>query len=1141
MLVRARFRRHVVAGTLLLAMSGCGEPPPVDPGSGGAAATTPAVDRDRAMRATRILEAQEAGDGRYAFTEHGRALGAVHPAQGIGFTLADGALRISNGAGGGLALELVSVGRPGALEPVPEAAELRSDGARARWRHGESIEAWWLNGPLGLEHGFALAGAPAGGGPLVLELAVDGAEVEASPEGARLRAAGGLVVEYTDLFAHDARGVPLAATMEVRAGAIDLVVDDAGALYPVTIDPLVWAQATKLVASNGKANELFGRKVALSGDRAIVGAEAGAYLFERNLVGNWQEVALVAPSYVRAVGISGDRAVVGSPSAESKGAAYVYDRDGTGSWKLAAKLLSDALFPEQFGSAVAVSGDRVLVGAREADLGAQDAGAAYVFERDGAGVWSKVATLTSPLAKALDRFGTAVALSGDYALVGAPDENLVTFDEGAAHVFKRSVAGVWGYHQKLVATDMANQSYFGTSVAIAPGRIVVGAPQHDHAFFWDGAAYVFELDGAFFKPKAELLAKDAAEEDGLGSSVAIDGDRAVAGAPYDDDKGSKSGSAYVFERDGMGVWKQAAKLVAADGAPDDRLGRSVALSGQRMLAGAEQDDDKGTNSGAAYDFAALKGNGDACNAATECASGFCADGVCCNGACAGACDACNLATSKGTCKLVAKGSAGSPSCNPYLCNGTAAVCPVSCAADADCAAGAWCSGGACVPKSELGVACAKSSACQSGFCVDGVCCDSACPGSCNACNVAGSLGACVPAPKGSPGSPSCGAYLCDGVTSACSSKCSADADCSSGAYCAGTSCVPKKINSFKCASAKECASGHCVDGVCCDGACEGACNACDLVGKKGTCALVSLGTPGNPSCTPYACDGASIACPGGCTADAGCQSGHYCNGGQCEKKLDLGSACTAASVCASGHCVDGVCCDGACGAGNDADCQACSVAKGGAADGVCSPLAAGTLCRAAEGACDVAESCDGASGACPADAFAKAGTECRAAAGACDVAENCDGASGACPADAFAKAGTECRAAAGACDVAESCDGASGACPPDAAMPDGASCDDGDACTEGDACQSGVCQSGRDTCGGEGGAGGAGVGASVGAGGGSSSSVTAGGAETSTARAPEEGADGCGCRLATRESARAPWLLVALAALVAARRRRARR
>ncbi len=150
----------------------------------------------------------------------------------------------------------------------------------------------------------------------------------------------------------------------------------------------------------------------------------------------------------------------------------------------------------------------------------------------------------------------------------------------------------------------------------------------------------------------------------------------------------------------------------------------------------------------------------------------------------------------------------------------------------------------------------------------------------------------------------------------------------------------------------------------------------------------------------------------------------------------LGEPCGDASECESGFCADGVCCTTACSGG----CAVCTAAAGSTRDGVCAAAPAGIECRAAAGACDLAETCTGASQACPADGFAAAGVECRASAGDCDPAEACSGAGSTCPADARAPASTVCRAAAGLCDVAERCDGSSVGCPADALASTGTVC-----------------------------------------------------------------------------------------------------
>jgi len=137
----------------------------------------------------------------------------------------------------------------------------------------------------------------------------------------------------------------------------------------------------------------------------------------------------------------------------------------------------------------------------------------------------------------------------------------------------------------------------------------------------------------------------------------------------------------------------------------------------------------------------LRGTGgEACTSNAACATGFCVDGVCCDVACDGACDRCDRAAAPGVCGVAVQGTPPSGSC-AYLCDGVAAACPSSCAADAACAKGFFCAAGACVAGRASGAACACAAgescrACATGFCVDGVCCDTACNGTCQACAAA---------------------------------------------------------------------------------------------------------------------------------------------------------------------------------------------------------------------------------------------------------------------------------------------------------------------------------------------------------------------------------------------------------------------
>lgn len=305
--------------------------------------------------------------------------------------------------------------------------------------------------------------------------------------------------------------------------------------------------------------------------------------------------------------------------------------------------------------------------------------------------------------------------------------------------------------------------------------------------------------------------------------------------------------------------------------------------------------------------------GSACTAAGQCTTGHCVDGVCCNSGCAGGCDSCNLAGSAGTCVIVARGSSGAnPSCGAFLCDGVNASCPSFCASDIDCSQGTFCLGGQCQAKRGLGALCSGNAFCASGFCADGVCCNSACSGgSCDRCDLPGSVGTCKNAPLGSEGTPTCGAYVCNGASAACPSTCSGDANCASGHACVGGSCKPKAANGEACVGATECASGHCADGVCCEASCTGACARCDLPGKKGKCGPAPKASEGK-GCGFYLCDGTNLTCAYQCEKDDDCRDA-YCSDGVCIEKAENGEICEEGSRCKSGFCADGVCCESACG------------------------------------------------------------------------------------------------------------------------------------------------------------------------------------------------------------------------------------
>lgn len=258
-----------------------------------------------------------------------------------------------------------------------------------------------------------------------------------------------------------------------------------------------------------------------------------------------------------------------------------------------------------FGWAVAVDGDTALVGANQAEEpNGSNAGTAYAFTRTDDD-WQREARLVPDDGDQEDHFGESVAVAGDVAIVGAPDEEDPNGPRaGAAYAFTRT-NGDWEQAAKLVPDDGATGDAFGRSVAVSDDTAVIGAPFHQEpgASYIGGAAYVFSPSGGSWQREAKLLADDADGGDAFGDAVAAVDGTAVVGAPGEEDpNGSGSGAAYVFSR-GSNGWRQETKLAAADGDDDDEFGDAVAVADGVAVVGARRDEDpNGGDAGSAYAF-----------------------------------------------------------------------------------------------------------------------------------------------------------------------------------------------------------------------------------------------------------------------------------------------------------------------------------------------------------------------------------------------------------------------------------------------------------------------------------------------------------------------------------------------------------
>lgn len=287
------------------------------------------------------------------------------------------------------------------------------------------------------------------------------------------------------------------------------------------------------------------------------------------------------------VAVRGNIAVVGAPYAtvggnQAQGAVYVFQGVG-GSWVQVQKLtVDDGAAFDQFGAAVAFDGTTVIVGAPDAAVNGNAAqGAAYVFS-EVAGVWTQTQKLLATNGAGSNEFGSAVAVRGDTALIGAVQ---LLNGPGAAYIFTNS-GGTWTQAQELTAEN--GSGTFGDAVALGDNTALIGAQQTDVGGVFDrGAAFVFTNNNGTWTQAAELDATDGARFDSLGSSVALNGTTALIGAPGATVNGSQEGAAYIFTENN-GTWTQTQKLTASDAQYLDGFGSSVALSGAKALIGAPQ-------------------------------------------------------------------------------------------------------------------------------------------------------------------------------------------------------------------------------------------------------------------------------------------------------------------------------------------------------------------------------------------------------------------------------------------------------------------------------------------------------------------------------------------------------------------------
>ena len=390
--------------------------------------------------------------------------------------------------------------------------------------------------------------------------------------------------------------------------------------------PDVWGHVAELTADSGYYGAEFGRSVAIDGSTAVVGKPTGSgrtYVFQQDHGGPnaWGQETYIScqpvftadhDSFGRSVSISGDTAVVGTPSDDSivgtSGSVYVIQRDQgePGAWEKIAKIAAEDSGHGGFSSAVAIDGDRIIVGAPADDLNGTESGSAYIFERDfgGTGAWGQVIKIVPGDGGEYDRFGS-VSVSGDTVVIGAHSDNVNGDYSGSAYVFQRDHGGpgAWGEVIKIIPADGEEGDRFGSSVSICGDTAVIGAGGDDDFGYNSGAAYVLQRDQGGTNSWGQIAKLSTPNGGQFGISVSIDNNTVIVGSPTDHSDDHR-GAAYVFQRDQGGSigWGQVARIAPSDGDWNFYFGRSVSISDDKAVIGTNPNSTSSNNFGSAYIF-----------------------------------------------------------------------------------------------------------------------------------------------------------------------------------------------------------------------------------------------------------------------------------------------------------------------------------------------------------------------------------------------------------------------------------------------------------------------------------------------------------------------------------------------------------
>lgn len=392
-----------------------------------------------------------------------------------------------------------------------------------------------------------------------------------------------------------------------------------------------WGQVKELLTNDPRPTAGFGYSAAIEQDVIVAGApfrndmgatSGRAFMFRRNQGGadNWGQIENFVPSDLAAGDKFGFYSAIGNnvlvtssieddDAANNAGSSYIYEFAGN-AWPNEIKRSAiDAAANDKQGSSIAIYDDIMAVGVADKDDVGNNSGAVYLYHYNetGPAQWAQLKKLIAPTPHANQRFGDAATMYGGLLAVGAPGDNANGTDAGAVFIYERNKQGSnnWGSIKKITPPMASANQKFGQSVSLYGELLIVGSPGLSTRGSGAGGVQIFARNqgGADnWGHVRTLFGADTGTGDAFGSALSINRDLIVVGAPGDNDKGTASGSAYIFERHqgGLNMYGQRIKLVASDGAANDKYGTSVSAFDTLVLIGAPFHDAGGMDSGAAY-------------------------------------------------------------------------------------------------------------------------------------------------------------------------------------------------------------------------------------------------------------------------------------------------------------------------------------------------------------------------------------------------------------------------------------------------------------------------------------------------------------------------------------------------------------